>query len=91
MVVERQERARAAARAKMPSAEPALLEPVAADVEERPQGPPLCLDLDIQVTEWWQIERWNKISDEYSIWGDPSPETARAAAELIAADREMDT
>ena len=90
VVVKRQERARAAARAKMPSAEPALLEPAAAYVEDRPQGTPLCLDLDIRVCEWWQIERWNEIPDECSIWGDPSPETARIAAELMAHTR-MDT
>jgi hypothetical protein len=90
VVVERQERARAAARAKMPSAAPALLEPAVFDVEDRPQSPPLRLDLDIRGPEWWQIERWNEISDEHSIWGDPDPETARVAAELIA-DTGMDT
>ena len=88
VVVERQERARAAARAKMPSAEPVVLEPAAAYVEERPQGPPLCLDFDIQVTEWWELQRWNEISDEYSIWGDPSPETTRVAAELMAGQKD---
>ena len=90
VVVELQERARAAARAKMPSAAPALLEPASADVEDRPESPPLRLDLDIRGCEWWQIERWNEIPDECSIWGDPSPETARVAAELMA-DRKMDT
>jgi hypothetical protein len=88
VVVERQERARAAARAKMPSAEPVALEPAAADVEDRPKVPELCLDLDIRVCEWWQIERWNEISDECSIWGDPSPETARVAAELMAGQKD---
>ena len=87
VVVERQERARAAARAKLPSSAPVALEPAAADVEERPEGPTLCLDLDIQVSEWWQVERWNEISDEYSIWGDPSPETTRVAAELMQTQR----
>ena len=88
VVVERQERARAAARAKTPSAEPVVLEPAAADVEEQPQHPTLCLDLDIRVCEWWELQRWNEISDECSIWGDPSPETTRVAAELMAGQKD---
>jgi len=90
VVARRQERARAAARAKRPSAEPAVLEPAVFDVEDRPENPPLRLDLDIRGCEWWQIERWNEIPDECSIWGDPSPETTRVATELMA-DRKMDT
>ena len=90
VVAWRQERARAAARAKRPSAVPVALDPAAADVEDRTEGSPLCLDFDIKVCEWWEFQRWNEIADEYSIWGDPSPETARVAAELMA-DRKMDT
>ena len=88
MVVERQERARAAARAKRPSVEPVVLEPATADVEDRTEGPPLCLDFDIRVCEWWELQRWNEIADECSIWGDPSPETARVAAELMAGQKD---
>ena len=82
--------ARAAARAKTASAPPVTLEEAPADVKDHPQGPQRCLDIDIQRRPWWELQRWDKIYDEHSIWGDPSPETARVAAELIA-DKRMDT
>jgi hypothetical protein len=83
-----EKRARAGARATAPpSPVPAVLHD---DVEQNEPEPALCLAVELEVSEWWELEHWNEIPDESSIWGDPDPETARIAAELLLNNR-MDT
>jgi len=48
------------------------------------------LRLGIAVLDWWEVERWHEVNDEWSLWGDPSPATVRIARDLRRTKR-MDT
>jgi len=86
--VQRQERARAAARAEMPPSPAVAALPD--DIEEDDREPAVCLSLELEICNWWELQLWGEMPDENSIWGDPGPETLRLAAELLH-NKRMDT
>jgi hypothetical protein len=77
-------------RLKTQHLEPDIPEMLDAEEEGNLDIPSSELNLGIAVLDWWEIERWHEVSDEWSLWSDPSPETVRIAEALRRAKR-MDT
>jgi len=89
-LVGRKDRGRAAVRVKPQCTDP-LIEETFEDAEERSLDLPSSdLRLGIAVLDWWEVPRWHEVWDEWSLWGDPHPETMRIARNLQRGKR-MDT
>jgi hypothetical protein len=88
--VGRQARGRAAVRLKAQPLEAEIDERLDLEDENGLELPASELRLGIAVLDWWEIERWHEVHDEWSLWDDPSPETVRIARDLRRTKR-MDT
>jgi hypothetical protein len=88
--VGRKDRGRAVVRSRVRPLEPEIDEPLDVKDEDNLDVPASDLRLGIAVLDWWEIARWHEVPDEWSLWGDPSPETVRVARDLRRAKR-MDT
>jgi hypothetical protein len=89
-LVGRKDRGRARLRLKAQHLEPDIDEPLDLGEEDSLDIPTSELNLGIALLDWWQVERWHEVPDEWSLWGDPSPETVRIARDLRRTKR-MDT
>ena len=89
-MVGRKAQGRAAVRLKTQHLEHDIAETLDAEDELSLDIPWSELNLGIAVLDWWEVERWHDVNDEWSLWGDPSPDTVRIAEALRRAKR-MDT
>lgn len=67
-----------------------IVEPLNLEDENSLDLPASELRLGIAVLDWWEVERWHEVSDEWSLWDEPSPETVRVA-EALRRGKRMDT
>jgi len=84
------DRGRAAVRSRVRPLEPEINEPLDFEDEDNLEVPASELNLGIALLDWWEVERWHEVNDEWSLWGDPSPDTVRIARDLRRTKR-MDT
>jgi hypothetical protein len=89
-LVGRKARGRAAVQPKAVSFELEIVEPLNIEDENSLDLPASELRLGIAVLDWWEIERWHEVNDEWSLWDEPSPETVRVA-EALRRGKRMDT
>jgi hypothetical protein len=89
-LVGRKDRGRAAVQLKARPLEPEMDEPLDLEDENSLDLPASELRLGIAVLNWWEVERWHEVNDEWSLWGDPSPDAVRMARDLRRTKR-MDT
>ena len=88
--VGRRDRERAALRPKAPPLKPEIHEPLDLEDESGRDLPASELRLGIAVLDWWEIERWHEVRDEWDTWDDADPETVRIA-EALRKGKRMDT
>lgn len=86
----RKDRGRAAVGVKPQCTDPLIEETFEDDEEQSLDLPSSDLRLGIAVLDWWEVPRWHEVWDEWSLWGDPHPETMRIARNLQRGKR-MDT
>ena len=70
--------------------DPGIDEPLRLEDENSLDLPTSELRLGIAVLDWWEVERWHEVNDEWSLWDDPSPEAVRVA-EALRRGKRMDT
>jgi hypothetical protein len=89
-LVGRKDRGRAAVRLNPQHLEPDIDEPLSFEDEDGLDIPASELRLGIALLDWWEVERWHEVNDEWGLWDDPSPETVRVA-EALRKGKRMDT
>jgi hypothetical protein len=89
-LVGRKDRGRATLRLKVQHLEPEFDEAVDAEADDSLDLPASELRLGIALLDWWEVERWHEVNNEWSLWDDPSPEAVRIA-EALRKGKRMDT
>ena len=90
-MVGRKDRGRAVLRRpKLKPLKAEIDEPLDLEEESGLDLPASELRLGIALLDWWEVERWHEVNDEWSLWDDPSPEAARVA-EALRRGKRMDT
>jgi hypothetical protein len=89
-MVGRKGRGRALLRPKALPPKPEIDEPFDLEDEDSLDIPASELRLGIAVLDWWEVGRWQEVPNEWSLWGDPSPETMKVA-EALRRGKRMDT
>lgn len=83
-------RGRAAVQVKAQLLEPEIDESIDLEDENGLNLPASELRLGIVLLDWWEVERWHEVHDEWSLWDDPKPEAVRVA-EALRKGKRMDT